>query len=455
MLQCVEILRRKLSQRAGKPFANILNEKVIEESIVQAQLKYRNRLFTPIVTIWAFLYQVLDPDKSLANAVKQIRSCLAVEGAEKPSLNTGGYAKARKRLPEKMLEWLFEHTGESLTAEAAPEQRWQGRCVKLLDGSTVVMADTEANQKEYPQHQNQKPGCGFPLAKLVVMFSLTTAAAIGVRIAALNTSEITLARSWYSTLNPEDVALADRAYGSYVDLALVQQQQADAVFRKHQSRQSDFRKGKRLGKNDHIVTWKRPKCCPKAMDKEEFENLPATFQVREVRFSIERPGWRTKSVTVVTTLLDPKVYPKAKLAELYGLRWQAEINLDQIKTTLGMEMLKAQSPEMVRKEIYVHLMAYNLLRYLMWQAGFQSNQAPLRLSVQGCRQSFNQFRSRLAEAGRVRLPRFCQSLLEMIAETIVPLRPNRYEPRKRKRRPKAFPLMNEPRAILKQKLAAA
>ena len=133
----------------------------------------------------------------------------------------------------------------------------------------------------------------------------------------------------------------------------------------------------------------------------------------------------------------------------------SEINLDQIKTTLGMEMLKAQTPEMVRKEIYVHLMAYNLLGYLMWQAGSQSNQAPLRLSVQGSRQSFNQFRSRLAEAGRVRLPRFCQSLLEMIAETIVPLRPNRYEPRKRKRRPKAFPLMNEPRAILKQKLAAA
>ena len=210
-------------------------------------------------------------------------------------------------------------------------------------------------------------------------------------------------------------------------------------------------------KNDHLVIWTRPKRCPKAMDKSEFEALPPTLQVREVYFCIERPGWRTKSVTVVTTLLDPKAYPKAKLAELYGLRWQAEINLDHLKTTLGMEMLRAQSPEMVRKEIYVHLMAYNLLRYLMWQAASQcsQSQAPLRLSVQGCRQSFNQFRSRLAEAGRVRLPKFCQSLLEMIAETIVPLRPHRYEPRKRKRRPKAFPLMNEPRAILKQKLAAA
>jgi hypothetical protein len=161
---------------------------------------------------------VLDPDKSLANAVKQIRSCLAVEEAEVPSLNTGGYAKARKRLPEKILKWLFEHTGETLTAEAGVEQRWQGRCVKVLDGSTVVMADTAANQKEYPQHKNQQPGCGFPIAKLVVMFSLTTAAAMGVRIAALNT----------------------------------------------------------------------------------FEALPPTLQVREVHFCVERPGWRTKSVTVVT-----------------------------------------------------------------------------------------------------------------------------------------------------------
>ncbi len=177
--------------------------------------------------------------------------------------------------------------------------------------------------------------------------------------------------------------------------------------------------------------------------------------MREVRFYVERPGWRTKSVTVVTTLLDPKAYPKAQLAQLYGLRWQAPINLDHIKTTLGMEMLRAQSPQMVRKEIYVHLMAYNLLRDLMWQAASQTQQDPLRLSVQGCRQSLNQFRSRLAEAGRVRLPRFCKYLLEMISQAMVPLRPDRYEPRRRKRRPKAFPLMNKPRATLKQKLAAA
>ncbi len=375
-----------------------------------------------------------------------------MEGIPEPSLNTGAYAKARKRLPEKVLQSLFEHTGAALSAEASPEQLWQGRPVKLLDGSNVVMADTASNQSAYPQHSNQKAGCGFPIAKLVVIFSLTTAAAIGVKIATFKTSEITLARSWYGTLDARDVVLADRAYGSYVDLAWVQQQGADGVFRKHQSRHSDFRRGQRLGSQDHIVTWKRPTRRPNGMDKHDFDALPKTLKVREVGFSVRRPGWRTKSVTVVTTLLDPKAYPKSKLAELYGLRWQAEINLDHIKTALGMEMLQAQSPEMVRKEIYVHLMAYNLLRYVMWQAASQTGKEALRLSVQGARQSFNQFRSQLAEAGRVRLPRYLKKLLTMIAQTTVPHRPNRYEPRERKRRPKAFPLMTEPRATRQQKL---
>ena len=372
-----------------------------------------------------------------------------------PSLNTGGYAKARARLPEAVLCQLFEQTGSALCAEASTPWLWQGRVVKILDGSNVVMADTAANQAAYPQHKNQKAGCGFPIAKLVVVFSLATAAAIAVRIADFKTSEITLARQWYRNLSADDIALADRAYGSYVDLALVAAQKADGVFRKHQRRQSDFRRGKRLGKRDHLVIWSKPAPCPNGMTLEAFKALPENLTVRELHFSIRQAGQRTKNVTVVTTLLDAKAYPKAKLAQLYGLRWQVEINLDHVKTTLKMEMLQAQSPEMVRKEIYVHLMAYNLLRYLMWQAAMHNGKTPLRLSVQGSRQSFNQYRDLLANAGQVRGSRYALLLLEMVAQTTVPLRPDRHEPRKRKRRPKAFPLMNEPRAILKQKLTAA
>ncbi len=229
-----------------------------------------------------------------------------------PSLNTGGYAKARQRLPEAVLCQLFEHTGTVLCAEASAAWRWQGRVVKILDGSNVVMADTLANQVAYPQHQNQKAGCGFPIAKLVVVFSLATAAAIAVRIADFKTSEITLARQWYRTLSVDDIALADRAYGSYVDLALVAAQKADAVFRKHQRRNSDFRRGQRLGKRDHLVAWSKPASCPKSMAPDEFKALPETLTVRELHFSIRKTGQRTKNVTVVTTLLDAKAYPKAK-----------------------------------------------------------------------------------------------------------------------------------------------
>ena len=191
------------------------------------------------------------------------------------------------------------------------------------------------------------------------------------------------------------------------------------------------------------------------MPLDEFKALPDTLKVRELHFSIRAAGQRTKNVTVVTTLLNSKAYPKAKVAQLYGLRWQVEVYLDHVKTTLKMEMLQAHSPEMVRKEIYVHLIAYNLLRYLMWQAAEGNGDDPLRLSVQGARQSFNQYRDLLANADRLRCDRYHLLLLSMVSKTIVPLRPDRHEPRKRKRRPKAFPLMNEPRAVLKQKLIAA
>ncbi len=451
----VEILKRKFVQRAGLPFREVLSEASIESALAEEKVRYRNRLYNPIVTIWAFLSQVLESDQSLANTVKRVRTWLVSSGAEPPSSQTGAYTKARQRLPEGLFKRLLAQTGSELDQQVEAEELWCGRAVKLLDGSSVLMPDTKNNQTEYPQHSNQKPGCGFPIIKLVVMFSLSTAAVIGLRIAALNTGEVSLARSLYETLDPDDVVLADRAYGTYVDLALVQQKGADGVFRKHQSRKSDFRRSKRLGKGDQIVTWSRPSRCPNSLAPAEFESLHSTLTVREVKFSISQKGFRTQSVIVVTTLLDPKEYSKTKLAQLYGLRWQAEVNLDHIKTTLGMEMVRGKTPAMVRKEIYVHLMAYNLLRTLMWKAGKTHGIPPLRLSVQGTRQSFNQFCPLLAEAGRIRQQPLVQELLSLTAQGKVPLRPGRSEPRRRKRRPKAFPLMTKPRSVLKQELDAA
>lgn len=450
----VEILKQKLTTSVGLPFRDLLPESSIIEALDAEQITYRNRLFNPIVTLWAFLSQVLDPDKSCSNTVSRVIAWLTSAGADIPSSDTGGYCKARARLSEKLLQRLFGQTAEELEAQATRESLWCGRHVKIIDGSTVSMPDTPANQTAYPQHSNQASGCGFPIAKILVMFSLVTGAAMGVLIDVLNTSDVTLARRMYSTLKPADVALADRAFGTYVDLVLVQSQQADAVFRKHQSRHSDFRRGKKLGIADHLVTWHKPTRRPQGMSVEEFAQIPDYLQIREVHFLIRQKGFRTKEIIVVTTLLDAKIYTRAKLAKLYQLRWEVEVDLRHVKTTLGMNELRGKTPQMVRKEIYAHLMAYNLLRTLMWEAGLTEGVSSLRLSLQGTRQHLKNFMPELIQAGARKRKKLYRTLLEVIAQQPVPERPGRSEPRVRKRRPKAFPLMKEPRSVLKRQLAA-
>lgn len=449
-----EILKQKFVKSVGLPFQQLLPESTIIEILKAEKIEYRDRLFNPIVTLWAFLSQVLDSDKSCSNAVSRIVTWLVSEGVQPPSTDTGGYCKARMRLSEKLLQRLLHLTGLGLEAKASGEKLWCGHHVKVLDGSSVSMPDTAPNQKAYPQVSNQAPGCGFPIAKILVMFSLSTGAAMGVLIDVFNTSDVTMARKMYSLLNIGDVALADRAFGTYVDLVFVQTQGAEAVFRKHQSRNSDFRRGKRLGADDHIVVWYKPQRCPKNLSLQEFDNLPESIKVREVRFFLPKKGFRTKVVIVVTTLLNPKVYTKTQLAQLYRLRWEVEVDLRHVKTTLGMEQLRGKTPSMVRKEIYVHLMAYNLLRTLMWSAGIIENVPPLRLSLQGTRQHLNHFISELVHAQVTKRQRLYRTLLKLIAQQPVPERKGRVEPRTRKRRPKSFPLMNQPRSVLQQQLAA-
>jgi hypothetical protein len=450
----IEILKQKFTKSVGLPFQELLPESTIIEVLKAEKIQYRDRLFNPIVTLWAFLSQVLDSDKSCSNAVSRIITWLTSEGVQPPSTDTGGYCKARMRLSEKLLQRLLHLTGWGLEAKASGSQLWCGHHVKLLDGSSVSMPDTAQNQKAYVQHTNQAPGCGFPIAKILVMFSLATGAAMGVLIDVFNTSDVTMARKMYSLLNVGDVALADRAFGTYVDLGFVQALGAEAVFRKHQSRNSDFRRGKRLGADDHIVIWYKPQRCPKNLSQQEFDKLPESIKVREVRFSIPKKGFRTKVVIVVTTLLNAKVYTKTQLAQLYRLRWEVEVNLRHVKTTLGMEQLRGKTPSMVRKEIYVHLMAYNLLRTLMWSAGISEGVPPLRLSLQGTRQHLNNFIPELIPAQVRKHQRLYRTLLELIVAEPVPERPGRVEPRTRKRRPKPFPLMKKPRSVLQQQLAA-
>jgi hypothetical protein len=444
----VQILKEKFTASVGLPFRDLLPEATIQEALNALEIKYRRRLFDPFVTLWAFLSQVLDADKSCHNAVTRVIAWLSGENVELPSQDTGAYCQARQRLSEKLLQQLFSKVARNLQAKVTAKHLWCGRHVKVIDGSTVSMPDTAENQKIYPQPSTQAAGCGFPIAKIGVLFSLATGAAIALVIDVLNTHDVKLARRLYEFINPDDVLLGDRAFCSYADLVFVKQRQADAAFRKHQGRKQELRRGKIVGSHDKQVVWYKPKTCPKGLTKEEFATLPLTLSVREVHYYIAIPGFRTQQISLITTLLDVGTYSTLELVKLYKFRWDVELDLKHLKTTLGMDILRSKSPEMVRKELYVYLLAYNLLRTLMWEAGTTYGTLPLRLSLQATRQHLDNFIPQLLATSGNKRRRIYRILLAMIVHKPVPERPGRSEPRVRKRRPKAYPLMQQPRNVM-------
>ena len=455
MPKSAKILKQQFFKSIGLPWQDILPEARLEELLAEEGIVYRNRFYTPIVTLWAMLYQALSADKSLRNTVKCMVTWVTAAGGDPPSSDTGAYSKARERLPESLLQRLVPETADQLEQTVPKAQYWCGRRVKVFDGTTVLMADSRANQLAYPQHGNQAAGCGFPFARVVVFFCLLTGAVVSACIAPKTMSEIVMSRLLYQDLDPNDVAMADQAYGSYVDLALIQQQGADGVLRKHHARHTDFRTGKKHGVGDHQVEWRKPSRPPAHMSVDEFAAIPKTLRVREVRLKLSRQGFRDQFIIVVTTLLDVKCYPASQLTRLYGWRWQAaEVNLRHLKTTLKMEMLTAKTPAMVRKEIWSHFLAYNLVRTIMEQASPLLRYERNRLSLQGTRQHFNQILALLATTTKAGRQRLYTHLIQDIVTDKLPQRPNRHEPRVVKRRPKPFPRMRQPRAVLKVKLAA-
>jgi hypothetical protein len=317
------------------------------------------------------------------------------------------------------------------------------------------MPDTPDNQAAYPQPKPQKPGCGFPVARVVGIFSLLTGALVDLVVGALSVAETTLFRRISAAIEAGEIAVADRAFCSHADIAKLRRRGVDCVFRLHQTRKGDFRKGQCLGRLDRLVEW--PKGRRLAwMSPEEFDALPATMLLRMIRFPRSVAGWRPKAITVVTTLLDPKAYPARDIAALFRRRWEIETHLGDLKTTMNMAVLRTESPEMVRKEIWAHLLAYNLIRTLMWDAGVHQRFSPLRLSFKGAMQAMMAKWPFSASATRRHgLAVFYQALLRDIATHKVPHRPNRCEPRVRKRRPKTYPFMTKPRHQLREELLVA
>ncbi len=448
----VAILREKFAQSIGLPFAEILTESEIEQALEDEGVTYRKRLFCPIVTLWAWLSQVLDKDKSCKNALSRVISYLVAEGQAPPSTDNSGYCKARQRIKEAFLLYFMRLTGKHSHEHPEDEFLWCGRRVAVFDGSRLTMADTSKNQAKYPQPTSQAKGCGFPAARIVCGFSLSTGAVLDAVISSLALGEVSLFRQLYVHLQTGDVALGDRIFGTFADICLLFARGVDSAFRMHGARKTDFRKGKRLARWDHIVEWVKPKQCPKGLKKKLFEQLPQRILLREVRFHIPIRGFRTESVTLVTTLLDPKEYTRLDLAELYGLRWHAEIDLKHLKTTMQMEHLPSKTPAMVRKDFYVHLLAYNLIRTVQLEASRQHSVDPLSLSFQATIQHLSSFTCLLAHGTDEQREYEYTQLIYLVSTEKLPFRPNRVEPRAVKRRPKAYPRLTKPRRQLKRKL---
>ena len=409
----------------------------------QAGAFSRQRQWTLRLTFWSFLAQLLCPGSSCRAAVRQAQAQARLENRPVPEDDTSAYCQARARLPLKVLLELIHRVGATLQQRVPETARWCGHVVKVLDATAVTAEDTPQNQEAFPQPKSQKPGCGFPFVRLVALFSLASGALLGFVSGTYGQSELALAAQLWALLEPGDVLLADRYYGCYRVLALVLGRQAHAVCRLHASRRADLRFGKRRGPLDRQLVWTRPKELPKGLSLLEWLAFPATLTVRLVRFEVSEKGFRTRRVTLVTTLLDTQKYPVRALAALYRRRWQVELSFRHIKTALAMEHLAVKSPVMIERSLAMHLLAYQLIRALMQEAALTWDVPLERISFQGAVDGARHFGGALlrARTQRQRTALYAE-LLRILAEDKLPERPGRYEPRAVKRRLKAYARLN-------------
>jgi Transposase DDE domain len=439
----IHSVRGRLGRRDGLPFLDLLSRSSVEAACRFCGHRWRDRIYSPWITLSLFLSQMISDDHSCDQAVERLQKFRHDQGLSSVSPDTGSYCEARQRLPEELIWNLARRTGRDIHDRSKKSWLFHGRPVKIVDGSTVVMPDTRENQKAYPQPSTQAPGVGFPMARILVIFSLAVGTVLDAAIGPYRgkqTSELALLRQIIGHFQPGDIVLADRFYCSFWLIAALQARGVDVVVRLHQARTADFRRGRRLGHEDHIVTWPRRQEIPKWMGRDEYDTMPRELEIRELRIRVRDRTKRVREMVIATTLLDRELYSGDELRGLYRERWHAELDLRSLKTAMQMEMLRTKSPEMVRKEIGMYFLAYNLIRGTMAEAARVERIEPRRLSFKGALHTVRAFEeSHLYEASRIEadLPR----LVELIGQKRVGDRPDRYEPRAVKRRPKPHPLL--------------
>jgi hypothetical protein len=428
-------IKRRARSTEAVEFFNLLTSPELLQTTEALLPEHRERLYPPTVTLSMFMRQVLEADGSCQKAVNGWAAQRAADGLGACSVRTGGYCRARQRLPLEMVSALTRQTGQLLSQKALRQWLWRGRAVKLVDGTGLSMPDTPQNQAVYPQPGAQAAGVGFPLARLVMVICLATGAALDTAIGphqGKGSGELGLVRRLLDGFNPGEVMLADALYCNYFLIAALMAKGVDVLFEQNGSRITDFRRGQSLGTRDHIVRWPKPATRPEWMTPEQYANAPDAITLREVKVAHQ---------VLVTTLLDHRRVSKDDLSALYARRWNVELDLRNLKTTTGMDILSCQTPQMNEKQLWVHLLAYNVIRLLMAQAACNANVDPRSLSFKHTVQLWTEWVVRGLSSTNDR-----QRLFTSIAQCKVGHRPGRIEPRMRKRRPKPYPWLKVPRA---------
>jgi len=427
--QHIKQIGHRAKQVDSMDFFNLITGPELLERLEALLPEYRERKFPPTVTLAMFLGQVLRADSSCQNAVNEAIVNQLLQGADAVSANTGGYCQARARLPIDLVRELARQAGIMMNKHTPQGWLWRGRHVKLTDGTTTLMPDTEENQAQFPQHGSQEEGAGFPIARLVCVMSLANGAVLDVAMGPYKgkgTGEYGLFRELLGCFAPGDVMLADSYYCSFFLLAALQARGVDVLFEQHGARHTDFRTGEKLGARDHVVQWSKPVARPAWMTPEEYAAYPAELILREVK---------VRKKVLVTSFRSPREVCKREIGKLFLRRWNVELDLRNIKSTLGMERLTCKTPDMCEKEVWVYGLAYNLIRLLMAEAAVQAGVLPRQLSFKHTVQVWVAWSQRQFISTA---PEDTAALFRLIAHIRVGNRPGRLEPRLVKTRPKPF-----------------